>query len=91
MEQKRVRVVITGWVQGVGFRASCQREAVARGLTGWVRNRWDGTVEALFEGPAEAVDDMLAWCRHGPPMAQVTGVEVAVPPDAPPEPRFRIR
>ncbi len=91
MTHKRVQVVITGRVQGVGFRASCQREAVALGLTGWVRNRWDGAVEALFEGPAEAVDAILAWCRQGPPMAHVTGVEVTVPPDAPPEHRFRIR
>ncbi len=91
MEQKRVKVVITGRVQGVGFRASCQRQAVALGLTGWVRNRWDGAVEALFEGPAEAVDAMIAWCHQGPPMAYVTGVEVTAAPDAPPERWFRIR
>lgn len=91
MDQKRVKVVITGRVQGVGFRASCQRQAVALGLTGWVRNRWDGAVEALFEGPAEAVDAMLAWCHQGPPMAYVTGVEVTPAPDAPSEPWFRIR
>ncbi|MGQ9489160.1 MAG: acylphosphatase [Anaerolineae bacterium] len=91
MANKRVKVVITGRVQGVGFRASCQRQALALGLTGWVRNRWDGTVEALFEGPAEAVDAMLAWCHQGPPMAYVTGVEVTVPPDAPPERGFRVR
>ncbi len=91
MDQKRVKVVISGRVQGVGFRASCQRQAVALGLTGWVRNRWDGTVEALFEGPAEAVDAMLAWCHQGPPAAYVTGVEVTIPPDAPPERWFRIR
>ncbi len=59
MGQKRVQVVITGRVQGVGFRASCQRGRPALGLTGWVRNRWDGAVEALFEGPAAAVDAML--------------------------------
>lgn len=91
MDQKRVKVVITGRVQGVGFRASCQRQAVALGLTGWVRNRWDGAVEALFEGPAEAVEAMLAWCHQGPPAAYVTGVVVVPAPDAPPEPWFRIR
>lgn len=91
MAHKRVKVVITGRVQGVGFRASCQRQALALGLTGWVRNRWDGTVEALFEGPTEAVDAMLTWCHQGPPMAYVTGVEVTVPPDAPPERGFRVR
>ena len=56
-------MIISGRVQGVGFRASCQREAAALGLTGWVRNRWDGAVEALFEGEAAAVDAMLAWCQ----------------------------
>lgn len=91
MELKRVKVVITGRVQGVGFRASCQRQAVTLGLTGWVHNRWDGAVEALFEGPAEAVDAMIAWCHQGPPMAYVTGVEVTAAPDAPPERWFRIR
>lgn len=91
MDQKRVKVVITGRVQGVGFRASCQRQAVALGLTGWVRNRWDGAVEALFEGPAEAVNAMLAWCHQGPPAAYVTGVEVTAAPDAPPERWFRVR
>lgn len=91
MTPKRVQVVITGRVQGVGFRASCQRQAIGLGLTGWVRNRWDGTVEALFEGPEAAVDAMLAWCHDGPPMAYVTGVEVVTPPDAPPEHGFRVR
>ena len=67
--QKRVQVVITGRVQGVGYRASCQRQAASLGLTGWVSNRWDGAVEALFEGEAAAVDAMLDWCHEGPPMA----------------------
>lgn len=84
-------MVITGRVQGVGFRASCQHAAVALGLTGWVRNRWDGTVEALFEGPEAKVDAMLMWCYQGPPMADVMGVEIMIPADAPPEPRFRVR
>jgi acylphosphatase len=89
--QKRVQVVITGRVQGVGYRASCQRQAVALGLTGWVSNRWDSAVEALFEGEAGAVDAMLDWCREGPPMAHVSGVEVIVPADAPPARGFHVR
>lgn len=91
MSEKRVHVIISGRVQAVGFRASCQREAVALGLTGWVRNRWDGSVEALFEGEAAAVDAMLDWCREGPPMAYVAGVEISIPPNAPPERGFRVR
>jgi acylphosphatase len=70
------RVVVRGRVQGVFFRDSCRREARARGLTGWVGNRADGAVEALFEGEPTAVDQMCQWCRHGPPYADVTGVEV---------------
>ena len=88
---KRVQVVIRGEVQGVGFRMSCQREALRLGLTGWVRNLWDESVEALFEGPAEAVAAMLAWCHHGPPRAEVTAVEVTPLGDAPPQKSFGIR
>ena len=91
MAQKRVQVIITGRVQGVGFRASCQRQAAALGLTGWVSNRWDGSVEALFEGEAAAVDAMLDWCREGPPMAYVSGVEINMPPGAPVERGFHVR
>lgn len=91
MAQKRIQVIISGRVQGVGFRGSCQYVAVALGLTGWVRNRWDGTVEALFEGEAAKVDAMLMWCYEGPPMADVTHVEIITPPDAPPERGFRVR
>ena len=91
MAPKRVQVVITGRVQGVGYRASCQRQAASLGLTGWVRNRWDGAVEALFEGEAGAVDAMLDWCREGPPMAYVSGMEINIPPDTPVERGFRVR
>ena len=91
MAQKRVQVVISGRVQGVGFRGSCQHAAAALGLTGWVRNRWDGAVEALFEGPEAAVDAMLMWCYEGPPMADVTRLEMITPPDAPLERGFRVR
>ncbi len=91
MADKRIQVIIRGRVQGVGFRASCQHAAVALGLTGWVRNRWDGAVEALFEGPEAKVDAMLMWCYQGPPMADVTSVEVAALPDASPGRGFRVR
>ncbi len=81
--RKAIRVRIHGRVQGVFFRAWTRAEATRLGLVGWVRNRRDGTVEALFSGPPEAVDCMLARCHEGPPQAQVTHVEVApaVPPD----------
>jgi len=78
----RYRVVVTGRVQGVWFRESCRREAVGRGVAGSVRNRMDGTVEAVFEGPDAAVAEMVAWCRMGPPRADVTGVEVTGEPPA---------
>lgn len=91
MSEKRVHVVVSGRVQGVAFRASCQRQAVALDLRGWVRNRWDGAVEALFEGAPAAVNAMVAWCHDGPPMAQVTSVEVMDAPEAPLERGFRVR
>jgi acylphosphatase len=91
MNDKRVQVVIRGHVQGVGFRVSCQRQAVALGLTGWVRNRWDGAVEALFEGPQEAVDAMLRWCHRGPPAADVTSVEISGLPLEEPRRSFSVR
>ncbi len=72
---KRVRVVISGQVQGVWFRGWTVDEATARGLSGWVRNRRDGTVEAVFEGAPEAVDAMVEACWSGPPAARVVQVE----------------
>ena len=75
-EPARVRVVIEGRVQGVFFRASTRDEARARGLTGWVRNLPDGRVAALFEGDRRMVENMLAWCRQGPPYSYVAHVEV---------------
>jgi acylphosphatase len=71
----RRRVVVHGRVQGVWFRGSTEREAHAAGVAGWVRNRADGTVEAVFEGPPEAVAKLLAFCRHGPRGAWVDRVE----------------
>ena len=72
----RYRVLISGQVQGVNFRAACQRMAWQRGVTGWVRNLDDGRVEAVFEGPATAVQPLLDWARHGPRLAVVAGVAV---------------
>ena len=68
-------VVVRGRVQGVGYRAFVEDEAIRRGLAGWVRNRRDGTVEALFSGPAVAVETMIMDCRQGPWGAQVNGIE----------------
>ena len=73
----RRRVVVRGNVQGVFFRASCQREAARRGVAGWVSNRPDGAVEAVFEGEDAAVDALVSWCRQGPPHADVSGVDVS--------------
>jgi acylphosphatase len=63
-------------VQGVFFRATCAREAAATGVAGWVRNAGDGSVEAVFEGDAAAVEAMTAWCRRGPSGAFVESVDV---------------
>jgi acylphosphatase len=71
----RVRVIVSGHVQGVFFRTGCARAAADNGVAGWIRNRDDGTVEAVFEGSSEAVAAMMAWCRTGPPGASVAGVE----------------
>lgn len=81
-----MRVRVHGRVQGVWFRDSTRREAARHGVSGWVRNCPDGTVEALFEGPPDAVDAMVAWSRRGPSRAEVTDVDVD---DAPAEGRDR--
>ena len=72
------RLRIRGLVQGVGFRYSMHREAQRLGLTGWVRNRRDGTVEAVVAGPEAAVEALVAWSRLGPPSARVDSVEISV-------------
>jgi acylphosphatase len=86
----RRRVVVTGRVQGVFFRDSVRRRASEQGVSGWVRNRPDGAVEAVFEGEPAAVERMVEFVRHGPRSASVEGIEVL---DEPPEdlPDFRIR
>jgi acylphosphatase len=77
MSERRVRVTIRGRVQGVGFRMFVADEARSRGLGGWVRNRRDGAVEAMFAGAPEIVEETLAACRRGPPGARVDSVEIA--------------
>jgi acylphosphatase len=71
-----MRLIISGHVHGVGFRYSLAEEAGRLGVTGWVRNRRNGTVEAVLDGEPAAVDAALAWARRGPPAARVTGVQV---------------
>jgi acylphosphatase len=86
----RVRVVVTGRVQGVFFRDSCREHARAARVAGWVSNRMDGAVEAVFEGPPAAVERMVRWCHDGPPRARVDAVQVTAEEPVG-EPGFRIR
>ena len=76
----RARIVISGRVQGVYFRASARDVARAPRLSGWVQNRRDGDVEAVVEGEADAVQAFIAWCHTGPPGAHVTEVQVTMDP-----------
>ena len=87
---RTVRAVIHGRVQGVWYRGWTVDQATALGLTGWVRNRPDGAVEALFHGPAATVDAMLTACRAGPPMARVDDIQVS-DTDEPSPPDFTQR
>lgn len=84
------RVSVRGRVQGVFFRDSVQQRASEAGLRGWIRNCDDGSVEAVVQGPAAAVAELIEYCRHGPPRARVEKVEVG---DAAVEPRagFHVR
>jgi acylphosphatase len=74
--RRTVRVLLSGRVQGVGFRLWIEREAIVRGLEGWARNRRDGTVEAVFAGDPDAIASMVEACALGPGHARVRGVEV---------------
>jgi acylphosphatase len=85
---RAVRVRISGRVQGVWYRAWTVEQAVARGLSGWVRNRADGSVEAVFVGDGSQVDAMLAACHQGPSAARVDDVSVTEEPRPPTEPGF---
>lgn len=76
----RAHVFISGRVQGVSFRWFTQRQAQKLGLAGWVKNLWDGRVEAVFEGEEAVVRQAVAWCRHGDPPARVEDVEVQYEP-----------
>jgi len=73
---KRIHVKIFGKVQGVGFRFSTKMMAKTLGIKGWIRNCEDGSVEAVFEGKESSVEKILEWCKRGPPLARVDGVEV---------------
>ena len=81
MVTRQIRV--RGRVQGVGYRDSLRVEARKQGVSGWVRNRLDGSVEAILQGAPQAVEAVLAWARRGPPAARVDDIE-----SKPPEPQF---
>ena len=82
-------MIVSGRVQGVYYRSSCRAVAHDLGVTGWVRNRGDGTVEVVAEGSRDAVGALIAWCREGPALADISGVEIT---DEPPvgERDFRV-
>ena len=80
MAVKRMQVVVSGDVQGVGFRWTCRERATSEGVGGFVRNLPDGRVEAVFEGDEASVDRMVAWCREGPRFGRVDRIEVEEQP-----------
>jgi len=75
MIKTRLHAIVYGYVQGVFFRANTQRKAIELGLSGWVRNRNDGSVEIIAEGEKEALGSLLSWCKKGPPGARVDRME----------------
>ena len=85
MDTRAVDVTVTGLVQGVFFRARCAEEAMRLGVRGWVRNEYDGSVRAHFEGPPKAVDALVAWCHTGSLRARVDHLDVreSEPTDVP--------
>ncbi len=80
MTEVRCRVIVWGRVQGVFYRDTCEWVAAGLGVRGWVRNRADGSVEVVAEGSREAVDQLLGWCRKGPPRARVDRFELTDEP-----------
>lgn len=88
---RRIRVVVRGVVQGVGFRYSTQHIARTAGATGWVRNRSDGTVEAELQGDAATVETVVEWVAKGPRGSVVDDVAMTEVPPVPDETRFEIR
>lgn len=91
IDQRTVTAVIRGRVQGVSYRAWTKEKAEGLGLSGHVRNRSDGSVEALFSGPTEAVERMLGLCRRGPLLARVDDVAVTEDAAAPAGPGFAVQ
>ncbi len=75
-ERTRAHVFVSGTVQGVYFRANTRDTATHKGVDGWVRNLDDGRVEAVFEGPSDAVEEMVEWCHSGSPASRVEDVDV---------------
>lgn len=91
MEKIRAHVIIHGLVQGVYFRASTRDEAARLGVTGWVRNLSDGSVEAVFEGEKKGVEEIVGWCHKGPPGARISKVDISWEPYTGGFSRFEIR
>jgi acylphosphatase len=76
MGNVRKHILVNGMVQGVFFRSDTREMARSLGVTGWVKNCWDGRVEAVFEGDESAIDSLVEWCRKGPSSAHVSKVDV---------------
>ena len=91
MGLERIHLFISGRVQGVWYRASMSNEGARIGLNGWVRNLDDGRVEAVVEGSRDDIQEMIVWCRKGPPMARVDDIAVEDEPATGNEPPFRAR
>ena len=87
----RVHLNVVGQVQGVFYRAGARREALRLGLTGWVRNLPDGSVEVIAEGEENQVEKLINWCRRGPPLAIVRSVEVNREPPVNEFETFRVK
>jgi acylphosphatase len=91
VDEIRQRVIVTGMVQGVGFRMNTRAEALRLGLSGTARNLADGTVEVIAQGPGADVDALVRWLHHGPRYAEVASVDVeAVAVERSPQPGFRV-